>query len=79
MHDRNLRRGYQRPSTTGLRRRGPRGLGWMTALGGGAAAPLAGGYYLASPAPRAAAPAADVAASVPLAGVTGTSAGGAGG
>jgi hypothetical protein len=78
MHDRNLRRGYQRPSTTGLRRRGPRGLGWMTALGG-AAALLAGGYYLASPAPRAAAPAADVAASVPLAGVTGTSAGGAGG
>jgi Peptidase A4 family len=79
MPDRNLRRGYQRPSTTGLRRRrGPRGLGWMIALGGTAAL-LAGGYYLASPAPRSVVPAADVATSVPLAGVTGTGAGGAGG
>jgi hypothetical protein len=65
---------------TGLRRRrGPSGLGWMIALGGGAAALLAGGYCLAAPAPRSAVPAADVVTSVPLARVTGAGAGGAGG
>ncbi len=80
MPDRNLRRSYQRSSSPGRRpRRLPRGLGWMVALGGSGAVVLAGGYYLASPAPRSAAPAADVATSVPLAGVTGTGAGGAGG